>query len=64
MVKMPKVVAEKVRQFGQCAGQGPGIDHTTAISKEEFSSSGISVVKSKTIMKNQKMIQRLIFYLR
>ena len=37
LVKMPKVVADRRKwaKFGQCAGQGPGIDHTTTISKEE-----------------------------
>ena len=37
LVKMPKAVAERRKwtKFGQCAGQGPGIDHTTTISKEE-----------------------------
>ena len=37
ILKMPKAVAErrKWNKFGQCAGQGPGIDHTTTISKED-----------------------------
>ena len=34
---MSKAVAERRKwtKFGQCAGQGPGIDHTTTVSNEE-----------------------------